>query len=130
MFSNIKKDEKLILIFNSDSRFFTYTQKEIENLLDEEYSPHLINSSLTYQIKNNKEELSQSTLGEIIQSNITKNFVGEIEKEFKKIKIEQFIKNINDKYQKVYESDKNLPDIQWIMENPTAGWIFVTYQKK
>ncbi len=131
LFEKNKNSKNLVLIYNSNSTGFIQTQEEIENKLKMDYDYHLTN---TDNIKNilEKEEvkLNQNTLGEIIQSYLTKKIVKEIENYYIPIKIEQYIPLELKKYEKRKEFKTNINSIADLMEKHFSGWIFVTYEKQ
>lgn len=131
LFEKNKNSENLILIYNSNSTGFIQTQKEIENKLKKGYDYHLAN---TDNIKNilEKEDskLNQNTLGEIIQSYITKKIVKEIENYYIPTKIEQYLPLELKKYEKRKEIKTDISSITELMEKRFSGWIFVTYEKR
>lgn len=131
LFSKINPEELLILAFNSDGSAFVLDDETIKARLDKKYNPHLVNSTLSYQISNlSQETLDVSELSEVILSYSTKLIVNEIEKKFKIIKIEQFIPTPKGKYVKNYETDDITFKTYDLMNMNTLGWIFVTYQKQ
>lgn len=131
LFSKIPKKGDLILIFNSDGCNFIQDDLKNKENLSKKYDYRLRNSTLKYIIKKEYEnQLTQSELGDIVQSYSTKLIINSIEKKFKIIKIEQLRPTILGKYTKTFETTKNLPKTLDLMNNSLDGWIFVTYQKK
>lgn len=131
LFSNIKKGEKLILIFDADGNRFVYSNDEIKEYIEKQYKYKLIDSSFMYQLNNNDSKiLHQYEIGEIAQSIITKEIIKEIEKKFIIYNLEQYIPIPMKNYKK--ESEFFYPNQSVIdfMTMPLEGWIFVTYQKK
>ena len=127
----IKQKENFILIYNTDGKIFRFSNEEINSLLEMDYSHKKETSTLKYQLnKKDNEFLTQSYLGEIVNSYSIKLIIEVIEKYFKAIKIEQFIQNDNGKYFKHFETSANSININDLMTKSTAGWIFVTYQKQ
>lgn len=130
LFSKIRKNDKLILVFNSGGYQMTLKDNEMQEKIEYAYIPSLPDSSIKAQLIQDDKVLHQNSIGEIIQSYITKKIVNSIEDNFKLIKIEQFRPVPLKKFKKY--TQKNHPNISTIklMESTLDGWIFVTYQKE
>lgn len=131
IFKNINKNSEMVIILNFDGSAFIFDEKELKTRIQKKYDSHLENSSLKYQLYKKEDEiLNQSSLGDVITSHVIRLISNEIEKEFKIIKIEQFILTKNGIYEKISQQNENFPKTYQLLESSALGWLFVTYQKK
>ena len=129
IFSKTNKDTKIILIYNSSATPLILSKNYMINKLNKKFDNNLSNSTLFYQLNKDTKTINQSKLGNIIQSYTTQKIIERIEKEYKPIKIEQFLEVPLKNYEKYTEmTDLKVSSIDF-MKQPLMGWIFVTYQK-
>ncbi len=127
----LAQNNSLILIYNSNSTGLIYSKEKIKKELQKNYNYHLINTDNIQNIINKENDfLNQNTLSEVIQSYSTRKIIEEIEKNYRPIKLEQYLGIEGKKYRKAKELKGNFKTSLEIMEKPFKGWIFITYEKR
>ncbi len=133
LFSKVKKDEKIWLIFNLDEGEMILDKNLAKNYLEYDYSPHFKKTSLITQVrkyqKNDDDFLDEALTGRIIQSYILSNALLYIEKNFKRINVIKLYPSVGKKYLKEENNNQNYPQTLDIMELGEGGWYFIEYQK-
>ena len=126
--NNIKKGDKIILCFNSDSNPFISTQEKYLQILNKnQYNPHLSSSNIKYALS--EEEIDASYMGEVISSYSYECLFNIIEKNFKIIDVKQYTNDIYGNYFKNFETKNFEKSGLYLAQNTLKSWIFITYEK-
>lgn len=126
--NNIKKGDKIILCFNSDSNPFISTKEKYLQILNKnQYNPHLSSSNIKYALS--EEEIDASYMGEVISSYSYECLFNIIEKNFKIIDVKQYTNDKYGNYFKNFESKNFEKSGLYLAQNTLKSWIFITYEK-
>lgn len=123
----INKNEKIVLCFYADEYPFLLNKDEIKNAYNKNYYPHLSKATVKNAISD-EIIFDSGYLSEIIMSYSNKYLIELLDKNFKKINVEQYQKTQNDKYIKTFEGNTKENSL-YLAQNSINGWIFITYQK-
>ncbi|MBQ8634714.1 glycosyltransferase family 39 protein [bacterium] len=126
--NQLNKNDKIVLSFYADEYPFIFTQREIENTYSKKYYPHLSKARIK-DLASEEIIFDSGYLSEIILTYSFNQLIEQLEKNFKRIKIEQYQKTPNDDYIKAFESYDFDKSTKWIAQNTIKGWVFITYQK-
>ena len=126
--NKLKINDKIILSFYADEYPILLTQSEIKDAYLKKYYPHLSKATLS-SLTNDEIIFDKGYLSEIILTYSFNQLITQLEKNYKRIKIEQYQRTNNDNYIKTFETYNFEKNTQWLAENMIRGWVFITYQK-
>lgn len=125
LINKLKKGDTIIYVFNAELSPFLLQDSELNNFLNKKYT----------QKAGGIEVFSNNTIKQAEISDISTTFCNEhliriLDKNFKRIKIEQYLRHKNGNYFKYSDITDFNKNTQWIAKNALGGWIFITYVKQ
>ncbi len=126
--NKLKSGEKLTYVMNVDGCTFLLKDEEIASVLKKPYIKTLSGFDTIRMM--NQFLLTQSTMSDISTSYANSCLVNILDKNLKRIKIEQYIDDIEGKFHKTFSTDEFAYSTEWIGKNAINGWVFITYTKE
>ncbi len=128
--NKLSKGQTLVLSFNCDGSPYIDTDKNIKKILNsKDYTPTLLNPMKELGSDIEYEHTNSSDIFYAIDSFSNKYLFEILDKNLKRVKIEQYILTPEFDYKKNFSSNFMPQDTIWISQNADKGWVFITYVK-
>ena len=127
--NKLKKGDKIVLMFDASEESFLIKKRQyLNDLKHKKYSRDF--AKLTIRPANDEDVFNGGYLQEIILTYSFEYLIELLDKNFKRILVEQYTKTTDNDYIRTFESKNFQKSTLWIGQNALKGWIFVTYQKQ
>ena len=126
LINKLKKGDKIIYVFNAELSPFLLQDSELNNFLNKKYTQ----KAGGIETFNNEKTIKQAEISDISTTFCNEHLIRILDKNFKRIKIEQYLRHKNGNYFKYSDITDFNKNTQWIAKNALGGWIFITYVKQ
>ena len=128
--NKLSKGQTLVLSFNCDGSPYTDTDENIKKILNsKDYTPTLLDPLKELGTDTEYKHTNASDIFYVIDSFSNKYLFEILDKNLKRVKIEQYILTPEFDYKKNFSTDFMPQDTIWISEHADKGWVFITYVK-